>query len=189
MDNKVLPGADQFDWTRTDKVSSIANTGPMRAQSGLWYIYAQADGRNVDDTAILETPVFNFITSVCLTFYYNMNGVNVGALFVYTRSQGPNRAAWETFGNQGDIWKVKSLTLVLASMDTIIFKARTGNGIFGDIAIDNLNIRAGSCEKCDFIKFQEPFNLKVLYFSSITISLRVRIFWIMWYIATEERRL
>ncbi|CAD5119990.1 DgyrCDS8574 [Dimorphilus gyrociliatus] len=146
LKNKIHSGVDQFDWTRTNKVSSIANTGPTRAQSGAWYLYVQADGRSAGDNALLETPVFNFVTSVCLSFHYNLNGVNVGSLVVYTRSQGSNNPSWESHGNQGNVWKKKSLTLVLASMDTIIFKAVMGNGIFGDIAIDNLNIRAGSCQ-------------------------------------------
>ncbi|XP_060562567.1 MAM and LDL-receptor class A domain-containing protein 1-like [Ruditapes philippinarum] len=89
----------------------------------------------------------------CLTFWYSMFGSDIGALNVYKEMNDGNKTV--IFSKDKDIgvpdwWKSVSNINAYDSYQ-IVFEGINGDGHRGDIAIDDISIRSGSCSiDCDF---------------------------------------
>ncbi|VDI10252.1 Hypothetical predicted protein [Mytilus galloprovincialis] len=97
------------------------------------------------ETARLWTPMITPTKGQCLSFWYNMYGMTVGNLTIYTddNSTGSEQldgAVCTISGNQGQSWKQKCVLLPDSKPINIVFEAETGDGYTGDIALDDVNL-------------------------------------------------
>ncbi|XP_078665799.1 uncharacterized protein LOC144908144 [Branchiostoma floridae x Branchiostoma belcheri] len=84
---------------------------------------------------------------LCLEFHYHMYGGNVGRLNVYVYTEHvPMHPTWTMSGNQSDVWNIARIPLTFDRPFHVEFEAVIGGGSKGDIAIDDVTLRGGSCD-------------------------------------------
>ncbi|MBN3298834.1 MDGA2 protein, partial [Amia calva] len=156
---------DNFDWTRhsaaTRDTKYTPNTGPSSDRSGSkqgFYMYIETSRpREKGDTARLLTPTFNVApknpygvtnSAYCFSFYYHMYGRHIGTLNAYLRVKGQTtleNPIWTLSGTQGPRWRQAKVNINPTSSFQMIFEGIRGDGIEGDIAIDDVTIEEGEC--------------------------------------------
>ncbi|CAH1794441.1 unnamed protein product [Owenia fusiformis] len=139
--------AGEFDWVIFDGSTPTEKTGPIEnfARS---YLLAEATG-NTKRTAILKSPTIAEKGRYCVEFMYNMWGSKMGNLKVQVEKQnGVILDVGEISGNQGQGWNSAQFSTNLKQGNNVIrLLALVGNRDKADVAIDNLCIRKGVCEK------------------------------------------
>ncbi|MEQ8626922.1 M4 family metallopeptidase [Ekhidna sp.] len=146
---------DDGNWTRDANGTPSSNTGPSSATEGSYYMFLEAStngstgqiGSNA--TAILESPCFDLSgeTSATFSFQYHMYGSNVGSLTAQVSTDGSSWTnIWTLSGNQGNSWQSTNIDLAsyLGGDVKLRMVGTTGNGWSSDIAIDDLQVNAGS---------------------------------------------
>ena len=70
------------------------------------YLLTSSSPTGRGDKALFESSPLEFFCEVrCLSFYYKMNGRDIGSLSVYLRSHGQDTLIWTLSGNQGTGWQ------------------------------------------------------------------------------------
>ncbi|KAG8449184.1 hypothetical protein GDO86_016021 [Hymenochirus boettgeri] len=161
--------ADIFDWTKqsasTRDTRYTPNTGPTTDAGGSkhgFYMYIETSRPRMDgEIARLLSPVFNIAqknpygssnTVYCFSFYYHMYGKHIGALNVFLRLKGQTTtdiSLWSAKGNKGEQWNQANLNIHPTTSFQLIFEGVRGDGIEGDIAIDDISIVEGECTIVD----------------------------------------
>ncbi|CAG2200379.1 MAM and LDL-receptor class A domain-containing protein 2 [Mytilus edulis] len=141
---------EDHDWLRHSGRTNSLNTGPIADHtyntSGGHYMYLESSNSiRKGETARLWTPMITPTKGQCLSFWYNMYGMTVGNLTIYTgdNSTGSEQldgAVCKISGNQGQLWKQKCVLLPDSKPINIVFEAETGDGYTGDIALDDVNL-------------------------------------------------
>ncbi|VDI19167.1 Hypothetical predicted protein [Mytilus galloprovincialis] len=141
---------EDHDWLRHSGRTNSLNTGPIADHtyntSGGHYMYLESSNSIMKgETARLWTPMITPTKGQCLSFWYNMYGITVGNLTIYTgnNSTGSEQldgALCTISGNQGQSWKQKCVLLPDSKPINIVFEAETGDGYTGDIALDDVNL-------------------------------------------------
>ncbi|XP_076625702.1 uncharacterized protein LOC143344033 isoform X1 [Colletes latitarsis] len=147
-----------FDWRRHnfETPSSHIGTGPThdhtlgKGNDG-YYLYIEASGRLVNDTARIISPIYNasYTEAGCFSFWYHMYGATIGILNVYFKAEKDNtpRLMFTKEGNQGNQWIHGTFNLPKAEKGfQIIIEGVRGNSYVSDIAIDDVAILQG--DKC-----------------------------------------
>ncbi|XP_060565391.1 uncharacterized protein LOC132724541, partial [Ruditapes philippinarum] len=145
---------DNFDWDRGKGITETWYTGPNGDHtSGVgYYIYLETYRWNKGKIARLMSPMQSS-GQYCLTFWYSMYGGDIGAINVYIEMNDGNKTV--IFSKDKDIgvpdwWKSVSNINAFDSYQ-IVFEGINGDGNRGNIAIDDISIRSGSCSiDCDF---------------------------------------
>ncbi|XP_063956551.1 MAM and LDL-receptor class A domain-containing protein 1-like [Lytechinus pictus] len=150
---------DDFDWSLGSGPTDTALTGPpsdhtTRAANGK-YMFIETDPPRVQgDKAWLYSHTFPAAGSHCFEFYYHMYGDNIGSLNVLIETGGLFSQPYFTLsGNLGNQWNVARIPLNTNDDFQVYFEATVGDGILGNIAIDDVDMYAGSClppGDCDF---------------------------------------
>ncbi|XP_077010524.1 MAM and LDL-receptor class A domain-containing protein 1 isoform X2 [Tamandua tetradactyla] len=138
---------DDFDWTRMQGPTSTLHTGPLkdhtRGTAGGHYLYIESSGPQAfRSRAALLSPVLRAPAGRCaFRFHYHMFGQHIYRLAVLQRGHGGSRGTllWQLFGDQGNRWTRKHLTLSSSQPFQILVEASVGDGFTGDIAIDDLS--------------------------------------------------
>ncbi|KAL6069253.1 hypothetical protein STEG23_019712, partial [Scotinomys teguina] len=139
---------DDFNWTRNQGPTSTLNTGPMKdntlGTAKGHYLYIETSGPQIfQDKAILLSPILNATQANNCTFrlYYHMFGKHIYQLAVYQRiwSNSRGQLLWQIFGDQGNRWIRKHLSVSSRQPFQILIVASVGDGFTGDIAIDDLS--------------------------------------------------
>jgi len=141
------------DWKRIEAVGSVdyphfilnsggtpsEGTGPVYGSDGEGsYIYMEASGNNPAPSVSLESPAVTVKNEKCLSFFYHMQGVNMGKLEVLINQH----LAFTKSGDQGSQWKKQIVKLEPSSNAVKIeFKAIRGSGWSSDIAIDDIRFK------------------------------------------------
>ncbi|ELT88549.1 hypothetical protein CAPTEDRAFT_218762 [Capitella teleta] len=137
---------DNFDWLRLSGGTPTGNSGPNGASQGTFYAYTEMSSpRNQGDVAVLETPSLLYSGDVCISFDYHVYGSTVGNFYV-TLSSNPEIRLLDISTDLGNEWKSANIIANLRSGDRVVFTGVTGSDVYGDIAIDSLNIATGTCE-------------------------------------------
>lgn len=144
-----------FDWTRHnfETPSLHIGTGPthdhtLGAGNDGHYLYIEASGRLVNDTARIISPLYksSLTESGCFSFWYHMFGIWIGSLNVYFKQEDTEKRdlIFTKSGNQGNRWfhGISELPKANASFQIIIEGVR-GNTYESDIAIDDVAILHG----------------------------------------------
>ncbi|XP_077628606.1 MAM and LDL-receptor class A domain-containing protein 1 [Crocuta crocuta] len=139
---------DDFDWTRKQGPTPTLNTGPMKdntlGTAKGHYLYIESSEPQVfQNRAALLSPVLNATDADNCTFrfYYHMFGKRIYRLAIYQRIWNNTRGQllWQIFGNRGNRWIRKHLTISSRRPFQILVEASVGDGFTGDIAIDDLS--------------------------------------------------
>lgn len=141
---------DDLDWFADNNGTPTVATGPIgdhtsNNTSGK-YLYVEATGSTAspNKTAIVQSPCYNIsgLASPFLTFWYHMQGAQMGALYVDLNVNGTiHSGLWTASGDQGRYWKQGWLNLAPWVGQTNVrvrFRAVTGSGELSDIAVDDV---------------------------------------------------
>lgn len=141
---------DDIDWRTSEGPTASAGTGPdIDHNPGTAtgnYLYLEASGPCPGKTAVLLSPCVSLVgaTSPQVTFWYHMNGADMGELHVDVLSEGVLYldAMTPVVGNQGNSWRSASvnLTAYVGKVANIRFRGITGNDFASDLAIDDVSI-------------------------------------------------
>ncbi|KAK6292539.1 hypothetical protein J4Q44_G00371230 [Coregonus suidteri] len=87
--------------------------------------------------------------SFCLTFNYRVTGNQVGSLRVLLNNNA--YPVWEQSRSRDQDWQTELLTVAWKNQapESIIFEAERGNGVRGEIGLDNVVLTSGSCQEED----------------------------------------
>ena len=65
-----------------------------------------------NNTAQFSSPIITISRQTNLTFWYHMNGIGIGNLYLYQETlDGHNNVLWHKFGRQSSKWLNTSVTL------------------------------------------------------------------------------
>ncbi|XP_050409362.1 mucin-6 [Patella vulgata] len=151
---------DQFEWTWFSGGTLSPKTGPQTdhtfgdSDSG-HFLYIEASGRKLNDTAILLSPLYQpQYSSLCFEFWYHMYGPTnaVGSLEVFVQPESrildDIDPEFYMAGNQGPEWKRGSITIEKQTEFFQIVIVGTLKGHFqSDIAVDDFKLY--NCSKDD----------------------------------------
>ncbi|CAG2215567.1 unnamed protein product [Mytilus edulis] len=143
---------DNFDWTRGSGSTPTSGTGPTSAAEGIYYMFIETTGKRIYSQANLNTDGTNFQACPwCLSFQYHMNGPSIGSLHVLAEdktSLSKRSIIWEIKGQQPnpDSWKTATIAIPQYSNLRITIAALLlGIDDQGDIAIDDIILKSGTC--------------------------------------------
>ncbi|XP_035827620.1 MAM and LDL-receptor class A domain-containing protein 2-like [Aplysia californica] len=156
---------DDFNWDIQKGRTNSYNTGPLADHtSGTGtYIYTESSGKSKNDTArLISRDISVPADGICLVFWYNMHGGDIGTLNVYA-SQGGSRGnpLWSRVGDQGQRWMLSTIHITTAILQhpaspsiKMVFEGVMESGYQGDIGLDDIEQHTGSCLEhgglCDF---------------------------------------
>ncbi|XP_033107116.1 MAM and LDL-receptor class A domain-containing protein 1-like [Anneissia japonica] len=149
-------------WIRINGSTPSKDTGPHddhttnTAQGH--YMYMESSPPNFHGSrARLVSPYINYVDGpMCLQFWYNMNGEDIGSLNVY-RHNPSSSSLWYMSGNQGPEWKLAKVDVnflrtsysgdkTYVDFDfQVAFDSTLGKGYRGDIAIDDVKLLNQDC--------------------------------------------
>lgn len=147
--NEINNFRDDIDWRVWNSTTPSNGTGPSADHTGSNgnYLYLEASGNPVcsDKTAILTSPCVDlrFAQQPEFTFWYHMNGADMGELHVDVLSDGQ----WIEdvaliSGSQGNQWnqQIVDFSAYNGKIINIRFRGITGADWSSDIAIDDISI-------------------------------------------------
>ncbi|KAK3591227.1 hypothetical protein CHS0354_003859 [Potamilus streckersoni] len=152
----VQGDSDAFNWTRFSGNRSIINTGPTSGHTSSndtqdYYMIIETTGRKKGDKAVLERMGFDHEGRACLSFWYHMYGLHTGTLNINVIKNGDSPLlVWSKNGSQSENWIHAAVDLEIGSNATIEFEAIRGNGIAGNMALDDVSLTYESCFNCVF---------------------------------------
>ncbi|KAL9987547.1 hypothetical protein ACROYT_G001872 [Oculina patagonica] len=138
------------------------NTGPSNDHTSFnkdgSYIFIEASQRNPGDEARLLSDEIGPNETVCVQFWYHMHGSDIGNLSIYLKTNQSETPVWRLSGDQGNRWRFGQTTLSSPSLYKFVIEGTVGYESQGDIALDDLTVIDGICEKiikqgspdCDF---------------------------------------
>ncbi len=153
---------DNINWTRRTGGTPSSNTGPSSASEASYYMYIEASSPNYPSkNAFLDSDCFDLssLSEASISFDYHMYGSTMGTLLVQAKiGNGSWTNLWTINGDQGNSWKFAEINLAdYVGNDEVVlsFNGTTGTSYRSDIAIDNIQITAGSSdiEDCPTLSF------------------------------------
>ncbi len=140
---------DDIDWRVHSGATPTNASGPSQdylpgTASGK-YLYIEPSGNCFQQKAVLMSPCINLsnFATPRLTFAYHMYGAAMGEFNVdiYANGNWINSVFYRT-GDQDDQWRIVNLPLTAYGSQTIVvrFRAITGSGETGDLALDGIMV-------------------------------------------------
>lgn len=149
---------DDFNWEQGRGSQSFL-TGPSRDYSSFGkdemtggYIFIDSSfPRRPMDRARLISPTLKATGAnlpMCMKFATHMFGNGIGTLRVLQHAEGaetPPRTIWEITGEAGNSWYTAQVQVATTEPFTLMLEATVGANSLGNIAIDNIAFRVGTC--------------------------------------------
>lgn len=150
--------APSFKWYRHKGPTPSRNTGPSGdhgTNNGHYLFLESSYPARLGYKSQLMSHSFDPTEERCLTWWYNMYGRTVGSLTVYliNSHSGSKTSLWSKSGEQGKDWEQGFASFHSESQYRIVFEGTRGRGYTGDIALDDVQFREGSCEHNGFVTF------------------------------------
>jgi len=143
---------DDIDWDIFSGPTASSGTGPAgdHTSGNGNYLYTESSSCSGSIGYVL-TPNFDFsgLSNPSLTFWYNMNGTNMGTLSIQISIDAGFSWSTDLFsinGNQGANWQQEIISLSGYTGESnvmIRFKAITGSDYTSDLAIDDIEVSEG----------------------------------------------
>ncbi len=141
-------GSNDFNWVRQQGATPSPQTGPSGASDGSWYLLADADNSPAKIATVEAEFNLAGADNPMLIFDYHMYGSQMGELHVDVSTGGVwITDSWFQLGEQQDsevaAWSTGEVNLSdFAGIPQvwIRFRAVTGSGYMGDIAVDNVRL-------------------------------------------------
>ncbi|KAL4640470.1 nephronectin isoform X3 [Arapaima gigas] len=90
-------------------------------------------------------PPWN-LGNLCLSFRHKLSGHHIGVLQVFVRKgRQHSPAVWGRTGGHG--WRSTQITLWGTGLESVILKGERGRGRHGEMAVDDISLRTGSCSE------------------------------------------
>ena len=154
---------DDFDWSLHSGTTGTTSTGPVydhtySTRRGHYVFIESSSPQHSGDKARLISPVYqpSVTGSTCVTFWYSMNGRDIGTLNVFpivANQQG--RSVWSLGGNQGNQWLRAQATITSSFPYQVAFEGVVGAGFKGDVAMDDISIADGACAALGSCNFEQ----------------------------------
>ncbi|XP_062512911.1 MAM and LDL-receptor class A domain-containing protein 1-like isoform X2 [Corticium candelabrum] len=166
--------SNDVDWVMLQGSTSSPETGPTndhtyRNGSGK-YIYFEVTGAGFSSHAALVSPEYLKSGSACrMQFAYHFYGSSIGDMDVYFVANGDGKIhnLWSTRGNQGNVWRMRSVFIGPQTDFNIYFKGTHYSGYKGDMALDDIsffdcdpNFTQRPCTKNEFTCLQSKLCVK-----------------------------
>ncbi|XP_041467552.1 MAM and LDL-receptor class A domain-containing protein 1-like [Lytechinus variegatus] len=140
---------DDFDWIRQQGDTTLGPTFDHTLDSAAGhYIFMNADGQSPGKTARLSSNMYprHLGTRRCITFWYFLEGVNVGSLLVtqMTNEDG-DIDRWLVGSTQGSQWNYGQVAVSQDKDYWVIFEGKVGSSSVGSLAVDDIAIRDNGC--------------------------------------------
>lgn len=141
-----FPQQKAFKWIRRNKSTPSGGTGPLKAYEGNYFIYTEASKPAKEgDTATMTSFYKSLQDESCATLSYHMNGKKMGSFSVYAEDKSGNKLATiNQEGHQSREWKSMELNIPKGE-SRLVLRAVRGQDYTGDVAVDNIIWRTGSC--------------------------------------------
>lgn len=154
----VWSTSPSFKWYRHKGPTPSRNTGPGgdHGTGNGYYLYLESSyPARFGFKSQLMSHSLNPSEDWCISWWYSMNGRTVGHLSVYliNTELGTKTKLWSKSGEQGKRWKQGFSSLKSDSHFRIMFEGTRGRGYTGDIALDDVQFRKGSCQLNGFVKY------------------------------------
>ncbi|XP_041467508.1 MAM and LDL-receptor class A domain-containing protein 1-like [Lytechinus variegatus] len=153
--------SSSWKWLRNAGSTPSSSTGPSRDHStGTsfgYYAYVSASTAATGSKALLYSPIYLDTDLECLRFWYHMYGSDLGQLTVYTEDQVTLSNSDPLFirnGPSDDSWRFGQVSISSSHRYKAVIEATRGDGVQGDIAIDDVEIIRGACPPPGFCDFQ-----------------------------------
>ena len=155
-----------YEWKRGRNGTSNAGTGPkfdhtIGSEYGFFVYMDTAPPRKRGDQFAIESSFFSASSPRCVTFWYHMNGDGIGNLNVYRKNINSSSSLntqilWQRSGDQDDMWRLGRIDLPTGSnfQFSLIFEGIVGSSSSGDIALDDISVKYGSCPQSYFCDFE-----------------------------------
>ncbi|VDI84001.1 Hypothetical predicted protein, partial [Mytilus galloprovincialis] len=115
--------------------------------NGFYFCTVSNSHSKENDVSDLHSGLINQCPKQFLTFWYHMNGENIGTLKVFQVKNARLIELWRTAANQGNNWQYQSLSLDEIGPYQIMFRATRGKGYKSKIAVDDILINNTECNK------------------------------------------
>ncbi|XP_071964948.1 MAM and LDL-receptor class A domain-containing protein 2-like [Antedon mediterranea] len=146
---------DNYIWSLHSRADTY-NAGPFfdhthGDENGHYAFVDTHDYNSINDTAVILTPVLHNSdtnSSKCLIFWYHMYGLHIETLDVFLLTMQdnlPGRKIWSKSGSRGNVWRAAEVELSEENSFQVVFRSIRGSGLDGDIGVDDIVIRNGSC--------------------------------------------
>lgn len=134
-----------------------------------YYIYIETSNpRRPNDKAQIVSANIVTKTTKCLTFWYHMYGSNVKALNVYLRfATTVGKPIWTHTGTLSNKWYQSQVDIQGNATYEIMFEGVRGTSYKGDIAVDDITVREGSCAGLKLLFFIFFYFLRNLRYNQI----------------------
>ena len=143
---------DNIDWDILSGSTASSNTGPAgdhTSGSGN-YLYTESSSCS-GSTGYVLSPNFDLsgLAHPQISFWYNMNGTNMGTLSLQASSDGGSNWSSDLFtmsGDQGTSWHRSVISLASYAGETNVvfrFKGVTGSDYTSDMALDDVEVSEG----------------------------------------------
>jgi hypothetical protein len=133
-----------YQWRRQRAGVAIlgANNGPLLDHTTLtsygYYMIVSGNTGSFHERAHLLSPVLRQSLATCtMTFFYYMNGTNVGRLEILLITGTQTSRLWAKDGNQGNRWN-KALVQIGRLTQSFYIRIDAQRSTFADIAIDDI---------------------------------------------------
>ncbi|KAJ8600066.1 hypothetical protein CTAYLR_001869 [Chrysophaeum taylorii] len=135
-------GTGELGWHRAIEGTPTERTGPLESSRG-YFMFVEASTPRFPNIGpfVLESPPFDASISgaAYVTFEYHMYGSDMGILGLefYNGSSWVPQGFLKS-GDQGDVWRDSGYLRLPESATRVRFVGFTGEGFFGDMAVDNV---------------------------------------------------
>ncbi|GAB1608584.1 hypothetical protein Ahia01_001142600 [Argonauta hians] len=152
---------DNSDWLAIKGSTPSRSTGPRSDHTGNgYYLYIEASDMRYGDKARVVSPLVKSVGMVCVGMYYHMYGSNIGTLNVYASTGDNSQKIFTKSRTQGYKWHQALIEFQTQSPFKIIVEGTHGRGYNGDIAIDDVSIHEGLCQKYSNIGRSNYYNFE-----------------------------
>ncbi|XP_061168826.1 MAM and LDL-receptor class A domain-containing protein 1-like [Saccostrea echinata] len=137
---------DNLDFHRWYGRSPDFTSGPKIDHKNTTEFYLLLKGheaRNSSWTARMYSPYVNIDSPRNLTFWYHMNGANIGHLKLYREfADGTKQQLFIKSGRQSSVWEQAHITLP-TGFYKLVFEADAAHHYSSDLAIDDIRLHGG----------------------------------------------
>ncbi|XP_062578546.1 MAM and LDL-receptor class A domain-containing protein 1-like [Saccostrea cucullata] len=137
---------DQLDWHRWYGSSPDFTSGPKidhKNTTDFYLLLKGHEARNNTWTARMYSPYVNIDSPRNMTFWYHMNGANIGHLKLYREfADGTKQQLFIKSGRQSSVWEQAHITLPVGFYK-LVFEADAAHHYSSDLAIDDIRLHGG----------------------------------------------
>eukprot|EP00057_Strongylocentrotus_purpuratus_P023601 XP_011678075.1 PREDICTED: MAM and LDL-receptor class A domain-containing protein 1 [Strongylocentrotus purpuratus] len=148
---------DDYNWSWKNRGTPASYTGPdvdhtRGDELGFFMLINPSNSKPIGAKARFISPLSTPLPQGgCIEFYYNMYGIDVETLNVYTKTEDqdlPGTQVWSQQGNQGNYWHRATFATPSGQGFQVVFEGVRGIESRDDIAIDDVFLYTDGPNSC-----------------------------------------